>query len=350
MLDSAAIDFDALESVLDRFAEQHPEPVEKEDPADPEWKRLHRLMDKAEPKLRAGFLDAIARLQTADVRRAVEERIDAGDIEGAVSAIPWEDAGAEILEGGFMSTYRDLFEQAGTVSAKLIPEVEPFDFAVNDRRALDFLEQHGAKFVTEMNGAGRAAVRAALVRSEREGLSVVNTGKLLMQHVGLTERLSNAVSSRLMAQIAAGKSESKAAADAQLYAKRLLTYRVHNIARTESQMATSSGQTAAWEEAADSGLIDRGTALQFWITARDEVVAKCPICGPMDGQECALGEMFTTGEGEQIDGPPAHPSCRCSRGLSPGGSRLLKHLGRVLVFKRARHLYELPHEWWKIAA
>jgi hypothetical protein len=42
-----------------------------------------------------------------------------------------------------------------------------------------------------------------------------------------------------------------------------------------------------------------------WRTNADELV--CPVCGPLAGQVIGLDEAFEGG----IDGPPAHPRCRC---------------------------------------
>lgn len=317
------MDLAALESSLDRFlAAARPESVHKDEPEDPEWKKLHRIMDAAEPKLRRGFLAAVARMQTSETRKAVEARIDAGDIEGAISAIPWDDAADEILNGQFMREWRSVFEKAGSVSAKLIENVEPFDFSVAENpRALEYMAEQGGRLVREITGESQRGLRLALGRIRREGLGLSDSSKLIMQHVGLTERLSNAVQSFVSQRIVQGASSFKAARDGELYAKRLMTYRANNIARTESQYAASAGQAAAWQEAVLNGNVDANVAVEVWLTADDELANECEICGPMNNQEVRLGDKFTTGTGEMVDGPPAHPSCRCSRALAPTGSR-----------------------------
>ncbi len=88
--------------------------------------------------------------------------------------------------------------------------------------------------------------------------------------------------------------------------------RAEMIARTETMRASNEGQQEAWDQAVTAGLLT-GNEQQEWITADDE--ATCPICDPMDGVTVGLDEMFEV-DGDEIDGPPAHPNCRCTLGLS----------------------------------
>ena len=74
--------------------------------------------------------------------------------------------------------------------------------------------------------------------------------------------------------------------------------RARTIAVTEVTRAFAEGNRAAWRA---SGVIEK----REWRTNNDELV--CPVCGPLAGQVVGLDEEF----GEGIDGPPAHPRCRC---------------------------------------
>lgn len=74
--------------------------------------------------------------------------------------------------------------------------------------------------------------------------------------------------------------------------------RAYTIAVTETTRAYARGNQLAWER---SGVIKR----QRWNTANDEIV--CPICGPLHNKVVDMGAAFAAG----IDGPPAHPRCRC---------------------------------------
>lgn len=74
--------------------------------------------------------------------------------------------------------------------------------------------------------------------------------------------------------------------------------RAELIAVTEVTRAFAEGNRAAWQE---SGVVQQ----REWRTNNDELV--CPICGPLANTVAPLDSPFEGG----IDGPPAHPRCRC---------------------------------------
>lgn len=87
--------------------------------------------------------------------------------------------------------------------------------------------------------------------------------------------------------------------------------RADTIARTESMKAANEGQRQLWEQAQEEGLLGKN-AKQEWIVGDDEKL--CPICQDMDGEQVGLDEDFNV-DGEDLDGPPAHPNCRCTVAL-----------------------------------
>lgn len=74
--------------------------------------------------------------------------------------------------------------------------------------------------------------------------------------------------------------------------------RARLIAETETTRAFAEGNLAAWRQ---SGVIKR----KRWNTANDEIV--CPICGPLHNTVVDMDNTFPG----NLDGPPAHPRCRC---------------------------------------
>lgn len=77
------------------------------------------------------------------------------------------------------------------------------------------------------------------------------------------------------------------------------------IAATEATRAYAEGNRRVWEA--------EGVWGREWRAARDELV--CPICGAFHKTRAAFGKQFeATVKGKliQLDGPPAHPGCRCS--------------------------------------
>lgn len=88
--------------------------------------------------------------------------------------------------------------------------------------------------------------------------------------------------------------------------------RAEVIARTETMTASNRGQQELWDQAVDADLLN-GTELQVWIVTPDDRL--CPICEPLEDVTAPLGGTFNV-DGVEIDGPPAHPQCRCTLGLT----------------------------------
>lgn len=89
--------------------------------------------------------------------------------------------------------------------------------------------------------------------------------------------------------------------------------RAETIARTETMRASNEGQKQLWDQATVAGLLT-GDEKQEWIVTPDDRL--CPICEPMDGETTPLDGKFRLNTGESVDGPPAHPNCRCTIGLN----------------------------------
>lgn len=83
------------------------------------------------------------------------------------------------------------------------------------------------------------------------------------------------------------------------------------IARSELMDAASSGQREAWAQAVEEGLLT-GTEMREWIKTADE--GTCDLCDNLDGKLAELDGDYPDGGGI---GPPAHPRCRCTEGISP---------------------------------
>lgn len=75
--------------------------------------------------------------------------------------------------------------------------------------------------------------------------------------------------------------------------------RAEMVATTEITRSYAEGNRAAWQR---GGIIEQ----MEWRTAGDEIAARCPICGPLNGQTSDVRGSFGGGYF-----PPAHPRCRC---------------------------------------
>ena len=89
--------------------------------------------------------------------------------------------------------------------------------------------------------------------------------------------------------------------------------RARLIATTEATRAHVEGELMAAGHMEDAGFYEY---LKRWDTANDDRV--CQICGPMHGVEVkGVRAMFDLPNGDQKEGPPAHPGCRCGVSMIP---------------------------------
>jgi SPP1 gp7 family putative phage head morphogenesis protein len=106
-----------------------------------------------------------------------------------------------------------------------------------------------------------------------------------------------------------GLSAAAHARRVEQYRQLQLGWRARNIARTESIRAANEGQRQMWSQAQANGQISVDAKKEWSAAVGDQ--RTCPICEDLDGEQVPIDGDFSLG----IDGPPAHPSCRCSTAL-----------------------------------
>ena len=136
------------------------------------------------------------------------------------------------------------------------------------------------------------------------------TARRLRSSIGLTDRQWQSVANFQNKQIKRGVSANVAQGKADRFALKVLRRRATNIARTETIKSGFQGRQELWSQARDRGLIDPTTTKRRWIVTPDDELDEA-TCEPMAGQEVGMDEMFVTGLGDPVEGPPAHPQCRC---------------------------------------
>lgn len=101
------------------------------------------------------------------------------------------------------------------------------------------------------------------------------------------------------------------------YRERMIKLRSETIARTEMIKSGAIGSKEAWRQMVETGIYPDGVR-RFWFTAKGE--RTCPVCSAiqaMNKEGRGLDEPFMGPDGEMIDDPPAHPSCRCTVFVRP---------------------------------
>lgn len=157
------------------------------------------------------------------------------------------------------------------------PSIKSFAFDHTDPKAVEWVKDHAAKTITGISNTTRDEIK---------------------------QLVEDAFTQQFDVETLAGEIADLIGDDA----------RAEMIARTETMDAANEGQQAAWDQAIDDGLLT-GNEKQEWIVTPDDRL--CPICEDVDGQTVGLDENFEV-DGDEIDGPPAHPNCRCTIGLVLG--------------------------------
>ena len=158
---------------------------------------------------------------------------------------------------------------------KIGADIKGFSFDATDPNAVEWVKSHAAETITGISEDTRAQIRDLVEDAFSEQFDVDD----------LADEIGNLIGDPARAEV---------------------------IARTEVMRASNEGQLEAWDQATEAGLLT-GTEMKEWIVTPDDRL--CPICEPMDGKNVALDEDFDV-DGDQVDGPPAHPNCRCTLGLS----------------------------------
>jgi SPP1 gp7 family putative phage head morphogenesis protein len=160
----------------------------------------------------------------------------------------------------------------------------------------------------------RSAARPAIKLDYRLDVNNEKASEYVKQHaLELVKGLSKTTEDDLRDAILSAFEEDRAVVDIVKDIIEIIDdpNRAEVIARTETMTAANEGQSLLWDQAVEDGLLT-GKEQQVWIVTPDDRL--CPICEPMDGEQVGLDEAFDV-DGEEIDGPPAHPNCRCTTGL-----------------------------------
>lgn len=264
-------------------------------PKNPEWRELYRVMDRHLNGMRNTFLRAVAAVQEATVGKVVREAIDAGDIKAAVKAIPWAESAHDILGDDFMARFGEVVEEAGLVAVDYLPRKA--SFAIDDPRARNWMAEHGAELIRDLDKEHLTAIRASLVEMLDQGLPANQAQRLIVGQIGLLDREALAVTRMATKLTVAGElSPGQIQKLADQYSERLRLARALRIARTEGQFALSGAQREAWAQAIDQGQLPENGRERFL---------------PGEGAcETCLGHagVYPIGQGPRA---PIHPGCAC---------------------------------------
>lgn len=256
------------------------------------YAHVHRAADKYASHIKAAAKKAF----TASKKAVSQSALAAATTEqDALSAIdPGITAFAATFEAPFSKAFAKIIKESGRATAKRVtsgqvfvkvaakkstPKID-FVFDHTNPNVLDYIREHTAETIEDISTATRNKVKEIIARAFEEQHDLKDYADELTAALGDADR-------------------------ADL------------VARTESMTAANEGQAEAWDQAVEAGLLN-GDEKKTWIVADDQ--ALCPICEGLADQTVAMDANFESPDsGEQFDGPPAHPRCRCTVGLVAGG-------------------------------
>lgn len=203
---------------------------------------------------------------------------------------------------------------------------------LSEERVINWINEHGAEFVTRATKEQKEAIKVFLKRSVRESMSTDELARLIRPCIGLTKpqaeanlRYYNTVKEKLREEhpkMRVATIERRAREASVKYAEKQHRKRAKDIAQTEIVKAYNKGTDLAILQAQEQGQM--GRVKRVWITSGDDKV--CDVCRALNGKEIGMDEEFDSLFGDEkgkiplklkrslfahTEVPPAHPRCAC---------------------------------------
>lgn len=316
-----------------------------------------QLIASWERPLRDAFLDGVYRIRDGAQIALFAERLERGDVDGALRAVGIDPAKFRELD----AKLAEAFAAGGRFTENRIPATRDpngyrldFLFDIRNPRAEAWLRNHSSTLIRQITDDQRAMVRAALVQGMEDGRNPrdvaldlagrINraTGRREGGLVGLTatqqewarnyarelatgdpkalERLLRDKrfdpTIRRAIKEGRGLTKTEAAPIFRAYLNRALRQRGEAIARTEAMAALHASAQEAMQQAIDAGQVSEANVTKKWHSAGDRRVRDTHRA--MDGQSVAFRAEFVSPSGARLryPGDPRAPAseiinCRC---------------------------------------
>lgn len=323
--------------------------------------KFEQLLDAWEPRIRDAFLGAISEIKSQVVLKRLVERLERGDVAGAIEVLQIDAEAFGRLEIEIANAYNagGIDMASGLVLRDPDGSRIAFRFGVRNPEAEAWLREHSATLVTRIVEDQRTAIRSALVTGLEQGnnprttaLDIVGrvnraTGSRTGGIIGLTapqerfvasarseltsgdptalrnylgrERRDKRFDAAVRKAIADGRGLDWAIVDRMVgrYADRLLALRGEMLSRTETMMALGKSRDDAMRQAIASGKVDPMFVTKRWRSAGDDRVRHTHRA--LNGDEVGFYEAFRSPSGATLRFPgdpeaPIHETsgCRCS--------------------------------------
>lgn len=282
-------------------------------PRSNEYVTLHNIADAMSGFLRQNLAGGVARFRDKIDLQEVSKLIAEGKLDQVESIIPWKEMD-DAFEG-LESVTEKAVASAGVKSIVNFPKVvrPGVNFNLNNPRIQSWMKRHTGELILRIQEETRNSVRRIITEQVIQAKSPLESAKRIKNVIGLTEQQALALEKRRTKLIADGNEGLGLEQKIGKFRNDMIEQRAENIARTETMTAVNQGQKEVWEQAQEDGIIEP-ESMKTWVVTPDDRL--CPICLEMEGKSVLIGDPFyVPGTGQNIDRPPAHPSCRCAMTL-----------------------------------
>jgi hypothetical protein len=319
--------------------------------------RIEQLTEKWEPAIKTAFFAAVTDIVSRAELNRIVERLERGDIAGAIDAVHLDPAAFRALDNSLAQAFdAGGASQIGALPRLTDPQGSRFVIRWDARntRAEAWLRNHSATLITRITDEQRAAIRSVLEKAMIEGrnprataLDIIGrvnraTGRRSGGIVGLSgpqvATVDKVLQALLSGDVEGMRAYLKAVRrdkrfDATVmkaieqgavvprdlasrivgrYADRLLAFRGEVIGRTETMAALNQSGVEAMQQAIDAGAVRADTVTKIWHTARDKRVRDTHA--NLDREVVGMSEVFSNGlayPGDPSGGAAEVVNCRC---------------------------------------
>lgn len=152
--------------------------------------QLEQVVQNFEPVIRKAFIEAIETIRSDTVIEQIIERLEKGDIAGAVEAVPVDNAAFNPLE----EAIRQTFNAGGIVAITPLPRLKSpsghkvvIRFDARNPRAERWLSDHGGNLISDIIRDQKQAIRSALTTGMIYGR---NPRSVALDIVGRVEKVT----------------------------------------------------------------------------------------------------------------------------------------------------------------
>lgn len=258
-------------------------------PATDPASRVTGLLDEAEPRFRAVFLDAVAGVSTVATLTELERLVEERRLEQALARA------SAMVSTRVATEAAETFVRAGIDGVRTLEDItgDIIGFDQVNQRAVDAMRQERLRLVAEFTLEQRFATRMALIDGVRRGLNPTAQARNFRASIGLTAKQQQAALNyrRLLQQgslealtrelrdkrfdrtVRRAARTGEPLTEAQVermyarYRERSVRHRSTVIARTEALRAVNAGNSEAYDQAVDAGVLSRDQIVNTWNTA-----------------------------------------------------------------------------------